>query len=159
MGSTAEARNAFRRGERENNSGLEKGQPRAPVAVSGFFCCEGMQRPPTCGLFSRARCGETDSRFIEFGSEQCPITTLEYTPPAHRNHQQSQLTSLARSPLPPTLQKTITEKKAIEGSRVSDQKAVDAALLGAIKGEPMLKAYLAASFSLKKGQYPHALKL
>ena len=35
--------------------------------------------------------------------------------------------------------------------------SLDAALLGAIKA--MLKAYLAASFSLKKGQYPRALML
>jgi large subunit ribosomal protein L6e len=49
-------------------------------------------------------------------------------------------------------------KNAIADNRVADQKTVDSSLLAAIKKEPMLKAYLAASFSLKKGQYPHAMK-
>lgn len=51
------------------------------------------------------------------------------------------------------------KKGKTEQSRVADQKTVDTAILSAVKAEPMLKAYLAATFSLKQGQYPHALKL
>ncbi|KAI3404648.1 RPL6 [Candida oxycetoniae] len=49
-------------------------------------------------------------------------------------------------------------KKEIKGERVADQKSVDAALLAEIKKTPLLKQYLAASFSLKKGDRPHLLK-
>ncbi|KAI8850261.1 60S ribosomal protein L6 [Chytridium lagenaria] len=49
-------------------------------------------------------------------------------------------------------------KKAIDATRIADQKAVDAALLNAVKKVPLLKAYLNASFSLTKGQAPHLLK-
>ncbi|KNC85318.1 large subunit ribosomal protein L6e [Sphaeroforma arctica JP610] len=50
------------------------------------------------------------------------------------------------------------EKKAPAASRVSDQKEVDSAIISAIAKEPMMKSYLAATFSLKKGQYPHLMK-
>ncbi|KAK9468050.1 ribosomal protein L6e-domain-containing protein [Lipomyces arxii] len=50
------------------------------------------------------------------------------------------------------------EKKTISESRVADQKTVDAALLAEIKKVPVLKAYLASSFSLKKGDRPHLMK-
>lgn len=49
-------------------------------------------------------------------------------------------------------------KKEIKAERVSDQKEVDAALLSSIKKTPLLKQYLAASFSLKSGDKPHLLK-
>ncbi|WLF77601.1 60S ribosomal protein L6 [Lodderomyces elongisporus] len=49
-------------------------------------------------------------------------------------------------------------KKEIKGERVADQKSVDAALLSEIKKTPLLKQYLAASFSLKSGDRPHLLK-
>ncbi|KAK9381646.1 60S ribosomal protein eL6 [Kockiozyma suomiensis] len=50
------------------------------------------------------------------------------------------------------------EKKTISETRVADQKAVDSALLAEIKKVPALKAYLASSFSLKKGDKPHLMK-
>jgi large subunit ribosomal protein L6e len=50
------------------------------------------------------------------------------------------------------------EKKEIKAERVSDQKNVDKALLAEIKKTPLLKQYLASSFSLKKGDRPHLLK-
>lgn len=49
-------------------------------------------------------------------------------------------------------------KKEIKAERVADQKTVDAALLSEIKKTPLLKQYLAASFSLKSGDKPHLLK-
>ncbi|AOW25992.1 60S ribosomal protein L6-B [Candida albicans P57072] len=49
-------------------------------------------------------------------------------------------------------------KKEIKAERVADQKSVDAALLSEIKKTPLLKQYLAASFSLKNGDRPHLLK-
>lgn len=49
-------------------------------------------------------------------------------------------------------------KKEIKVERVADQKSVDAALLSEIKKTPLLKQYLAASFSLKNGDRPHLLK-
>ncbi|RCK60938.1 60S ribosomal protein L6-B [Candida viswanathii] len=49
-------------------------------------------------------------------------------------------------------------KKEIKAERVADQKTVDAALLSEIKKTPLLKQYLAASFSLKNGDRPHLLK-
>jgi len=49
-------------------------------------------------------------------------------------------------------------KKVVDAGRVTDQKAMDAQLLPLIKKTPLLKAYLNASFSLSKGQYPHAIK-
>ncbi|CAN6609064.1 large ribosomal subunit protein eL6A [Trichomonascus vanleenenianus] len=50
------------------------------------------------------------------------------------------------------------EKKEIKAERVTDQKSVDSALLAEIKKTPLLKQYLASSFSLKKGDRPHLLK-
>lgn len=46
----------------------------------------------------------------------------------------------------------------MEASRVADQKAVDKVVIEAVKKVAYLKAYLNASFSLNKGQYPHELK-
>ena len=42
----------------------------------------------------------------------------------------------------------------LSAQRKQDQKAVDAA----IKVDAMMKSYLSAKFSLKKGQYPHLMK-
>jgi large subunit ribosomal protein L6e len=50
------------------------------------------------------------------------------------------------------------EKKEVKATRVADQKDVDKALLAEIKKTPLLKQYLASSFSLKKGDRPHLLK-
>ncbi|KAK9360897.1 ribosomal protein L6e-domain-containing protein [Lipomyces starkeyi] len=50
------------------------------------------------------------------------------------------------------------QKKVISETRVTDQKTVDTALLAEIKKVPALKAYLASSFSLKKGDKPHLMK-
>ena len=49
------------------------------------------------------------------------------------------------------------EKKVIKSERVEDQKVVDKALISEIKKTPLLKQYLAASFSLKSGDKPHAM--
>ncbi|SCV99366.1 LAFE_0A01596g1_1 [Lachancea fermentati] len=49
-------------------------------------------------------------------------------------------------------------KKEVQAQRVEDQKVVDKALLAEIKKTPLLKQYLAASFSLKNGDKPHLLK-
>lgn len=48
-------------------------------------------------------------------------------------------------------------KKEVKAERVEDQKIVDKALVGEIKKTPMLKQYLASSFSLKSGDKPHAM--
>lgn len=50
------------------------------------------------------------------------------------------------------------EVKVRDPERVKLQKTIDAGLLEAIKKVPMCKEYLSAPFSLKKGQYPHAMK-
>ncbi|ODV63586.1 60S ribosomal protein eL6 ASCRUDRAFT_73402 [Ascoidea rubescens DSM 1968] len=50
------------------------------------------------------------------------------------------------------------EKKPIKSERITDQKSVDNALLTQIKKTPLLKQYLASSFSLKTGDKPHLLK-
>lgn len=50
------------------------------------------------------------------------------------------------------------EKKSVDASRVEDQKTVDKAVLQAIKATPDLRSYLAASFSLSKGDRPHLMK-
>jgi len=52
------------------------------------------------------------------------------------------------------------EKKAksIPESRTSDQRTVDKSLIPIITKTPHLKAYLASSFSLSKGEKPHLLK-
>lgn len=49
------------------------------------------------------------------------------------------------------------EKKEISGERAKDQKAVDKALLEGIKEVPMLREYLASTFSLRKGDRPHEM--
>lgn len=50
------------------------------------------------------------------------------------------------------------EKKEVKAERVAAQKEVDAALLAEIKKQPLLKKYIATSFSLKNGDKPHLLK-
>ena len=50
------------------------------------------------------------------------------------------------------------EKKEVKAERVADQKVVDAALLAEISKQPLLKKYIASSFSLKSGDKPHLLK-
>ncbi|KAH3671954.1 hypothetical protein OGAPHI_000140 [Ogataea philodendri] len=48
-------------------------------------------------------------------------------------------------------------KKEIKSERVKDQKSIDNALITEIKKTPLLKQYLASSFSLKSGDKPHAM--
>ena len=48
--------------------------------------------------------------------------------------------------------------KEVKAERVEDQKVVDKALLAEVKKTPLLKQYLATSFSLKNGDKPHLLK-
>ena len=43
-------------------------------------------------------------------------------------------------------------------NRVADQKAVDKPLIASIKKVDMLASYLAASFSLRRGDKPHEMK-
>tara|TARA_R110002050_G_scaffold294681_2_gene452705 strand:+ start:424 stop:984 length:561 start_codon:yes stop_codon:yes gene_type:complete len=50
------------------------------------------------------------------------------------------------------------EKKVLPEDRKADQKAVDAALIAAVKGVPHLQDYLHAKFSLTNGQYPHLMQ-
>ncbi|ODV97958.1 hypothetical protein PACTADRAFT_47787 [Pachysolen tannophilus NRRL Y-2460] len=50
------------------------------------------------------------------------------------------------------------EKKEIKAERIQDQKNVDKALINEIKKTPLLKQYLASSFSLKHGDKPHLMK-
>ncbi|CDH52399.1 60s ribosomal protein l6 [Lichtheimia corymbifera JMRC:FSU:9682] len=50
------------------------------------------------------------------------------------------------------------QKAALPESKVADQKAIDKALLESIKKTPFLTQYLASTFTLKKGQFPHAMK-
>jgi len=50
------------------------------------------------------------------------------------------------------------KKKQIDKHRIEDQKAFDKQLLENIKKTPHLSSYLAAPFSLKRGQFPHPLK-
>ena len=47
------------------------------------------------------------------------------------------------------------KKTEVSEKRKTDQKVVDDAIIPLIKAEPMLKEYLKAKFSLKKGQCPH----
>ncbi|KJE89672.1 60S ribosomal protein L6 [Capsaspora owczarzaki ATCC 30864] len=49
-------------------------------------------------------------------------------------------------------------KKTIAAGRVADQKEVDKVIIAAVKKTPLLKEYLAAPFTLTKGQFPHQLK-
>ncbi|CDH51902.1 60s ribosomal protein l6 [Lichtheimia corymbifera JMRC:FSU:9682] len=50
------------------------------------------------------------------------------------------------------------KKAALPESKVADQKAVDKAILESVKKTPFLTSYLSSTFSLKKGQFPHAMK-
>lgn len=49
-------------------------------------------------------------------------------------------------------------KKEVKAERVADQKEVDAVILAELKKQPLLKKYIAATFSLKNGDKPHLLK-
>lgn len=49
-------------------------------------------------------------------------------------------------------------KKEIRSERIEDQKVVDKTLISEIKKTPLLKQYLASSFSLKSGDKPHEMK-
>ncbi|VEU22477.1 DEKNAAC103601 [Brettanomyces naardenensis] len=49
-------------------------------------------------------------------------------------------------------------KKVIKAERIEDQKVVDKFLITEVKKTPLLKQYLAASFSLKNGDRPHSMK-
>ncbi|CAI4216393.1 unnamed protein product [Parascedosporium putredinis] len=49
-------------------------------------------------------------------------------------------------------------KKEVSKNRVEDQKAIDKALIASIKKVEFLPSYLAASFSLRKGDKPHEMK-
>lgn len=50
-------------------------------------------------------------------------------------------------------------KKAHPDSKVADQKAVDKAVIAAIKKDgPVLSKYLASTFSLSNGEKPHAMR-
>ena len=50
------------------------------------------------------------------------------------------------------------EKEQFPESKAADQKAIDKAIISAIKEEEYLTKYLKATFGLTKGQYPHQLK-
>jgi len=50
------------------------------------------------------------------------------------------------------------EKEPFSESKAADQKAVDKAIIAAIKEEEYLAKYLKATFGLTNGQYPHQLK-
>lgn len=49
------------------------------------------------------------------------------------------------------------QKKELGKGRADDQKSIDKAILANIKKEPMLASYLAATFSLRKGDRPHQM--
>ena len=50
------------------------------------------------------------------------------------------------------------QKKKVASARATDQKAIDKSLLATIKKEQFLGSYLAATFSLRKGDKPHEMK-
>ncbi|CEP07649.1 hypothetical protein [Parasitella parasitica] len=50
------------------------------------------------------------------------------------------------------------KKAAFPESKAADQKAVDKALLDVVAKTPFLRQYLASSFGLNKGQFPHNMK-
>ncbi|KAK4517747.1 uncharacterized protein ATC70_001089 [Mucor velutinosus] len=50
------------------------------------------------------------------------------------------------------------KKAAFPESKAADQKAVDKALLEVVAKTPFLRQYLASSFGLNKGQFPHNMK-
>ena len=49
------------------------------------------------------------------------------------------------------------EKEAFPESKAADQKAVDAAVVAAVKKTESLGKYLKSSWGLSKGQFPHQL--
>jgi len=49
-------------------------------------------------------------------------------------------------------------KKQIDSKRIADQKSVDTALLTNIKKVPQLADYISSRFTLRNGEYPHAMK-
>ncbi|CAM9288928.1 unnamed protein product [Laminaria digitata] len=49
------------------------------------------------------------------------------------------------------------KSSTVSDKRKADQKVVDAGLIAAVNAEPLLKAYLNAKFSLKKGDRPHEM--
>jgi large subunit ribosomal protein L6e len=49
------------------------------------------------------------------------------------------------------------EKEAYPEAKAADQKTVDSAIIAAVKKTEYLSKYLAASWGLSKGQYPHQL--
>ena len=51
----------------------------------------------------------------------------------------------------------LSQSSTVSDKRKADQKIVDAGLLAAVAAEPLLKAYLNAKFSLKKGDRPHEM--
>jgi large subunit ribosomal protein L6e len=51
----------------------------------------------------------------------------------------------------------IIQAKKPSSSRAADQKAVDQAILAAIKKEEVLRAYLQSTWSLRKGDKPHEM--
>ena len=50
------------------------------------------------------------------------------------------------------------QKKEVTSTRAADQKAIDKPLIANIKKVEFLPSYLASSFSLRKGDKPHAMK-
>jgi len=50
------------------------------------------------------------------------------------------------------------KKTVVSAAKKDEQKRVDALLLAVVNKTPLLKHYLKARFSLRKGQYPHNLK-
>ncbi|KAG2212655.1 ribosomal protein L6e-domain-containing protein [Mucor mucedo] len=51
-----------------------------------------------------------------------------------------------------------SKKAAFPASKAADQKVVDKALLEVVAKTPFLRQYLVSTFSLQKGQFPHAMK-
>ena len=49
------------------------------------------------------------------------------------------------------------EKGAFPESKAADQKAVDAAVIAAVKKQENLQKYIKATFGLSKGQFPHQM--
>jgi len=49
------------------------------------------------------------------------------------------------------------QKKQIDASRITDQKAFDKPIVEIIKKTPNMIEYLGSKFSLKRGQYPHEM--
>ncbi|PQE06384.1 60S ribosomal L6 protein [Rutstroemia sp. NJR-2017a WRK4] len=49
------------------------------------------------------------------------------------------------------------EKKQPSSSRAADQKTIDKAILSSLKKDPYLTSYLGSTFSLRKGDKPHAM--